>query len=223
MDFRKATFKIYDRNRFQGTGFRLNNSNIVFTAKHVMKGCNKVSVRAHYCKNANQKFLVHSVYGHPTADLVALFLEGEGWEGSESFPLHCSNGLPSLGTDICMYGYTTIKLDGDPQDRFLKGYIQRTHFEDWKYGKFWAFEGSFNSTAGLSGSPIFLDNESKDVVGLLWGSDLAAYKSCHRYAQAVYLPALSDWIDEMVEKEPYVVESIRNRVDYLKRFETEEG
>ena len=221
MDFQKATFKIYYNNQFKGTGFRVNNSGIIFTAKHVIRGCDKVSVRSVHCKCSNLRIHSSCFYGHPDADLAALFLEGEGWEDSESFPLHRASGLPSLGTNISTYGYTCIKQDGNPEGRFLKGYIQRTQFDEWKNEKFWSFEGSFASTNGLSGSPVFLDNENKDVIGLLYCSEAATYRASFRYMHAVHLPSVSDWIDGMIQKEPHISEVQRRRGEYLGRFETQ--
>ena len=223
MDFQKATFAIYNKENFKGTGFRLNNLSIIFTAKHVVKECKEVFVRSMGCKGSNIRLFSDFIYGHPTADIAAIFVDVGKWEDTESFPLHYRNGLPSLGTEIFAYGYNRYNrynrvVNDSIQDRFHKGIIQRTYFEDWYQEKFWAFECSFSCIDGNSGSPIFLNNERKEVIGMEYRDIHDTRNKYTVLTGGVYLPSVSDWIDEMGLKEPDLLEIQKNRKDYLERF-----
>ena len=204
----KEVFEIYDadNNNFMGTGFRLNQSRVVLTARHVVKGKNRIRVS---WKNPKSGFTTTSpsIYNHPDADLSAIFLDFDIPNSLESFILYNKMRDVSKETKVCTCGYPwfpSADIHSNIKVRFQKGRF-KGFFLETRYGyRYLSSEYDFIVKHGQSGSPIFLTNDKKTVIGLV--------SFCHTpnkenkwigrkngYTGGIYLPELSPWINAIVQ------------------------
>ena len=146
---------------------------------------------------------------HPEADVAALFLNE-----AETAALECFNlGMPPshqhgyylMGEEIVSYGFALIK-DQPFRGRLMKGHIQ-SHFwaESKEYGgyKHDAYELSFPSFGGMSGSPVMRHQERRSVIAIVTAN--LPYQDVRRetradWAISVALPPLAAWLDSLARQ-----------------------
>lgn len=168
-----------------GSVFFINNEGIFLTAKHVMEG----GISKAREKNMKFGLCVKADHGKSLQSLIAEIINNESANNPFDISIgRVNHGCETLLTlspinievwqDVAAYGYPLITLNISPSDfqinmRCHKGYIQRIikpgdiHIGDNPD----AFETSFLLGKGLSGSPLFVHRQPKDIViGVCVGS-----------------------------------------------------
>lgn len=204
---------------FSGTGFGYQSAGIVMTASHVVCGTKPENI---YMQLVDGSFVnPHSVAIHPSADIAAMLFD------RSKAPLCFSKGVPAgsgaiyeLGTSVISYGFPYIDIGGNRKElepRLLTGNIQRC----FKYAigsmHYEAYELSFPTPVGLSGSPVMLENNIDFAIGVVTtnfesSTVIDSYeehqedgtKEIHKtikvttYGIAATLFSIDDWIDSAV-------------------------
>lgn len=143
-----------------GTGFQIQRAGCVLTASHVLNDQDRVLV---VNTSGSQLDIIESerIIKHPKADLAAIMIPSATREKTEYYELGtppAEYGDFPLGEEVASYGYPKLAGEMPVAPRLMKGHIQRRfEYQDDPYA-YAAFELSFPSFPGQSGSPIFLDN-----------------------------------------------------------------
>ena len=190
-----------------GTGFRICKPDVVLTAAHVIEGVNRAELRVIVLNTGlqRQKILTPiQIEKHEKADVAALFLKETDTAGLQCFNL----GVPSsdypglegylLAEEIWSYGFPLVQ---EPfRRRMMKGHIQSRFWAEGRgYGdyQYAAYELSFPSFGGMSGSPVFRHAEMSSVIAVLTAN--LPYEDKTRgtradWAISVALPPLAEWL-----------------------------
>ena len=155
---------------FAGTGFGVEKSGLILTAAHVV--ANAINAQEIYVQLHAGKFLrAYSMILHPTADVAALLFKPD-----HSLPFFKLGNPPTeireffLGTEVLSYGYPFTRENPDKvklEPRLMSGYIQRNFCHEQGNYSFHAYELSFPSILGQSGSPILLANDIDSAIAVL--------------------------------------------------------
>ena len=186
-----------------GTAFRICKPNVVLTAAHVVHNRSLTAVFILDLSSQATSFAPTRIEKHPEADVAALFLNETDTANLGCFNLGVppseQKGLYLLAEEILSYGYPVAQRP--LRQRLMKGHIQ-SHFQaegneyaDYRYA---AYELSFPSFGGMSGSPVFLHHERNSVISIVTAN--LRYKDKYRgtradWAISVALPPLAEWLN----------------------------
>lgn len=149
---------------FAGTAFGVERPGLALTAAHVLQNTtpDRIYLEVAQTTASGPRFRnPRSVIFHPTADVALLKFDDEVISYFELAKPPEDIGEFHLGTEILSYGYPRrIESPGRValEDRLLTGHIQRI-FRHQRAGRSYdAYELSFPSVDGQSGSPVILAN-----------------------------------------------------------------
>ena len=156
--------------RSAGTGFGFHKPGLVLTAAHVVAAASRPNA-IHLQMKSGRFLRARSVKAYPKADVAVLT-----FDANQSPPYFRLGEPPKqigkfyLGTEVLSYGYP-LKKEGSGkgrlEPRLMSGYIQRIiKYEQEKYS-YHAFEPSFPTIPGQSGSPILLKDDIDYAIAVL--------------------------------------------------------
>ena len=159
---------------FAGTAFGVERPGLVVTAAHVVQDATPDRLHLEIARATTASDVrfrnPRSVTVHPSADLALLkFDEDDAIPYLKlAKPPECT-GEFHLGTEIVSYGYprrvespSRVKLES----RLLTGHIQRAFRHQRAGRRYHAYELSFPSVDGQSGSPVLLANDVTSAVAM---------------------------------------------------------
>ena len=228
---------------FLGTCFIFRNPDTMLTADHVVAGYERdeLAVALPASRARSSIFSVLNVQSHPTGDLAVLTIcppdeRDITWAIDQMFNDY------SYGLDVMAYGYPvqTVKDVVEPTPRLFQGYVQRffSHSSHLGY-KYLAAELNFSCPGGLSGSLLINQKHHGRLYGIVTENlrtstelesilevtdDGREYKESYHniinFGVAMWLPAVSDWINTVVP--PLTQEEITRRSENQHKWNIEE-
>lgn len=161
--------------KFAGTAFGVERPGLVLTAAHVVQNATPDRLHLEIARSTNASGTrfrnPRSVTVHPSADIALLtFDEVDAIPHFELAKPPEEIGEFHLGTEVLSYGYprrvespSRVSLEA----RLLTGHIQRA-FRHQRAGlRYGAYELSFPSVDGQSGSPVLLSNDVTSAVAMI--------------------------------------------------------
>lgn len=179
-----------------GTGFNVG-PGYVLTADHVVAGASPENVYAVSLLQPAVVRVARKVTTHPNSDMALLEVE----------PPHQSNELlqhfvvspehPGLGVDVTAYGYPRDPYGrSEPVARLMKGYVQHHYVQANDGYEYVAYELGMLSLPGLSGAPVFLQDDPEQVVGMVTRAQYLSGTPV--WAMAASVVAARDWLVELI-------------------------
>ena len=159
---------------FAGTAFGVERPGLVVTAAHVVQDATPDRLHLEIARATTASDVrfrnPRSVAIHPSADLALLtFDEDDAIPNLKlAKPPECT-GEFHLGTEIVSYGYPRrVESPGRVtlESRLLAGHIQRAFRHQRAGRRYHAYELSFPSVDGQSGSPVLLANDVTSAVAM---------------------------------------------------------
>ena len=190
-----------------GTGFRICKPNLILTAAHVVGELRPEEVGVHVRALSRETILIPTdIKKHPQADVAALFIKEADTAGLGCFnlavPASAYSGFPHylLATEILSFGFPAIE---PARQRLMKGHIVSGFLgegEDYGGYRYLAYELSFPSFSGMSGSPVFLHRNRESVIAVVTAN--LPYQDKRISARAdwaisVALPPLAEWLESL--------------------------
>lgn len=185
-----------------GTGFRVCQPDVVLTADHVVGDMEPNQIRI-IRRDTSQSFTPTRIERHPSADVAGLFLRGTDTADLECFNIGTPIRPGLLGTDVQSYGFPSTLQPF--RRRLAKGHIQARYrlgpplIPNYQYD---AFELTFPAFGGMSGSPVFLDEdwsqERFSVLAVLTRSYPAFDEKAESradWAIGLAIAPLQEWLD----------------------------
>lgn len=153
-----------------GTGFALGRANLVITAAHVVGEHKQIWVETNTWKPIRTEKVLR-ITKHPRADIAALELRENAWEGdgpkaewwSLAVPRDSKREFPH-GTEVAAWGYPHIG-ETEVRGRYMKGHIQAILDINEGGYRHKGYELGFPAFPQLSGAPIFLDDTLYPIAG----------------------------------------------------------
>ena len=168
-------------------------------------------------------FEIGGIVLHPQADLAVLEVPTIS-EDDITWPQYLLCDDRALGTDFAACGYPQDYNAHGPQltPRFFKGYFQRFYHHASHHGyRYVAAELNIGCPAGLSGAPVFhagfqgrlygvvtenretaTERESMEEVEKDGATNRYYREKVINYGTCVWLPAVAEWLDQVVPPVP---------------------
>jgi S1-C subfamily serine protease len=206
-----------------GSSFVFRYSHRLLTAAHCVGKARPAELRLLIYATGKQIYPVKRIHVHPKADVAVLEIEGVD-ETTIGWPVYSLFDDRGFGTEVMSCGFPEDVALGQraPTGRVFRGHVQR--FMDWRSHlgyEYSAAELSFRCPGGLSGGPLV----NPEFPGRLYGvitEDIQTsnilnsieevhedgkvyrehYQNFINYGIAVWLPAIADWLDNVVPPVP---------------------
>lgn len=228
---------------FIGTCFIFRYSWIVLTAAHCVRGAHAEDLHVIFPNSRHRTpVAVREIFSHPHAD-VALLNIGHIEETALTWPFDGLFDDQELGLDVYGFGFPSEAhpAASGPVPRILKTYVQRFFAYQSPLGyEYFAAEVSGGISAGMSGSPMFDPTYQGRLYGVLVENlrtsttvssitdvleDGTQYKEVQQdviyYGIAVWLPAISQWLDQVAPPVPH--DEVNRRARNQANWRAEEG
>jgi hypothetical protein len=204
---------------FLGSSFVFRYPNRLLTAAHCVGNATASGLVVELFATGDRRYLVNGVRTHPKADVAVLEIEGVD-ETTIGWPVYGLFDDRGFGTEVMSCGFPEdiAPSGGAPTGRVFHGHVQR--FMYWKSYlgyEYFAAELSFRCPGGLSGGPLVsprfpgrlygLVTEDVQTTNILSSIEEVLedgkvyrehYQSFVNYGNAVWLPSISDWLDDIV-------------------------
>ncbi len=207
-----------------GTCFPLNSPQYFLTAAHCLEGTPDTELALQTLGLLSKRAPVVRVSRHPKADVAVLKIEPS--EDHNIEPLHLSSSADNFwGEPVASFGFpadrTYLGLPDNyvelntPTLRFFRGHIQRNGLHVSLDGyQYQALELSFPAPSGLSGGPVFIDDQDCPIAIVAENHESSTFirtlseyrepgqeirETVHavvNYALAVHLSSIKDWLLE---------------------------